>query len=151
MNDPALRALLLTALIPSGLCSQVQAQNTCHTNPQGVTLCSTDSGVIHGSTSDSGNTVFRDDRGRQLDFETDSRGSATVKPAQGDPVRWSQPVLGSMKYPKLDTAPPRPSMPAAPLRPIIPGSPIPPTGQIPPTGSRLPADPIPRPARPFGR
>jgi hypothetical protein len=125
-----LRGMLLAALTTAAIAPVVQGQNTCYTNPQGVTLCSTETGVIHGSTSESGNTVFRDDRGRRLDFQTDSRGNATVAPAGGDPVRWSQPVLGRLKYPKLDTSPPRPPVPATPLRPSNPGGLTPPSGPI---------------------
>jgi hypothetical protein len=88
------------------------AQNTCVTNPQGTTLCSTSSGVINGNTNDSGSSVYRDDRGNQLDFQTDPKGSASVRTQAGKDINWSQPVLGNMKSPALDTAPPPPSGPA---------------------------------------
>jgi hypothetical protein len=103
---PACLLLLCAMTLPAA------AQNTCVTNPQGTTLCSTSSGVINGNTNDSGSSVYRDDRGNQLDFQTDPNGSATVTTNAGENINWSQPVLGNMKSPALDTAPPPPSGPA---------------------------------------
>ena len=87
---------MLTAL----LALPAAAQNTCYTGTTGTTICSTSSGVIHGNTNSVGNSVYRDDRGNRLDFQTDSRGSAELETRQGDPVNWSQPVLGELKYPQ---------------------------------------------------
>jgi hypothetical protein len=93
------------------------AQSTCYTNPQGTTICSNAGSVIHGNTNSAGNSVYRDDRGNRLDFETDSAGNASVQPEQGEAIRWSQPVLGEQKYP-VSTSPAPPSPPI-----VIPGRP----------------------------
>ena len=93
------------------------AQNTCYTNPQGTTICSNAGSVIHGNTNSAGNSVYRDDRGNRLDFQTDSAGNASVQPAEGEAIRWSQPVLGEQKYPGTGS----PVPPSPPI--VIPGRP----------------------------
>jgi hypothetical protein len=101
--------LLIAWLIPV----PALAQNTCYTGPQGTTICSGTGGVIHGNTNSVGNSVYRDSRGKQLDFQTDQFGNASVQPSAGESIDWSQPVLGERKYPDLDSSPPTPT----PLQP----------------------------------
>jgi hypothetical protein len=92
--------LVFCMLSQSGL-----AQNTCYTNPQGTTICSNSGSVIHGSSDRTGNSVYRDDRGNRLEFRTDQFGNATVEPRSGEPIEWSQQVLGERKYPGSGTPP----------------------------------------------
>ena len=115
--------LLLLAFASAAL----QAQNTCYTDKNGVTICSTPDTVINGNTNSSGTSVYRDDRGNQLPFETDSRGTAVVQPRSGEPIQWNQPALGTLKYPAGST-PVSPGRPLPPVKPIVGpgGSPIPP-------------------------
>lgn len=106
-------ALLVVAL----LALPALAQNTCYTDPHGTTICSNAGSVIHGNTNSAGTSVYRDDRGNRLDFQTDSAGNASVQPREGGPIRWSQPVLGEQKYPaSISPVPPSPLI-------VIPGRP----------------------------
>lgn len=75
------------------------AQSTCFTNPYGTTICSTPDTVIHGGTSSTGHSLYRDDRGNQLDFQTDQTGKAAIQLPSGESINWSQQVLGEKKYP----------------------------------------------------
>ncbi len=87
-----------------GWAAQVPAQNTCYTDPQGTTLCSSPGAVIHGSTNSTGSSVYRDDRGELLDFQTDRTGKASVELPSGKSINWSQGVLGEKKYPFSDSS-----------------------------------------------
>ena len=78
---------VLLALIFSLPCV---AQTTCFTDPHGTTLCSTPNGVIHGDTSSIGHSIYRDDRGNQLDYEVDQFGNASVQRPAGEIIDWSQ-------------------------------------------------------------
>ena len=66
------------------------AQTTCFTDPHGTTLCSTPNGVIHGGTSSIGHSIYRDDRGNQLDYEVDQFGNASVQQPTGKSIDWLQ-------------------------------------------------------------
>lgn len=100
------------------------AQNTCYTSPPGATICSTPDAVIHGNSNSSGSSIYRDDRGNRLKFSADPSGNATVQPISGKPIRWSQAVLGTLRYPPLT---PQRELPGAtspsvitdPIRPTI--------------------------------
>ena len=92
------------------------AQNTCYTNPAGTTLCSTAGGVVPGNTNSVGNSVYRDERGQQLDLQTDQFGNASISVEGAGEVRWSQDIIGEMRDPKLGDStpvliPPRQSTP----------------------------------------
>lgn len=120
--------MILRTILFLGLASSLPAlaQNSCYTDHRGTTICSTADTVINGNSNSSGNSVYRDDRGQQLDFETDNRGNAVVRPRSGEPIRWSQPALGQLKYPSA-TAPVSGSRPLPPVTPIVgPGSSTPP-------------------------
>ena len=115
-------------LILSLLCAAAwaQAQNTCFTDHRGVTLCSTPDTVINGNTNGSGDAVYRDERGRRLEFHTDYRGSATVRTAGGQDLHWSQPALGGLKYPgsAASLRPPPPVIPGAATPAAFTASPL---------------------------
>lgn len=103
------------------------AQNSCFTNADGTTLCSTSEGVITGNTNAAGASVYRDGLGRQLDFSTDAAGNARVITPSGKVIRWQQPGLGKMQYgqpPGRMAAPPpvkfQPIQPP-PAQPWMPG------------------------------
>jgi hypothetical protein len=123
--------LITCMLSQSGL-----AQTTCYTNPQGTTICSNSGSVIQGNTNSVGNSVYRDDRGNPLEFQVDQFGNATVEPRSGDPIHWSQRVLGERKYPNPGgtASPPPPSPP--PL--TEPGSEGRATSPVPVAPQRLP-------------
>lgn len=87
---------LALVLIPPCL-----AQNTCFTDPHGTTICSSPGKVIHGSTNSTGHSLYRDDRGNRLDFQTDQFGNSSVELPSGEAIKWSQPVLGEKKYPEV--------------------------------------------------
>lgn len=82
-----LPALFALAITPAGL-----AQTTCFTDPHGATLCSGPEGVVRGNTNGTGYSVYRDDRGHQLDYEVDQFGKASVQLPSGKPINWSQSV-----------------------------------------------------------
>lgn len=103
------------------------AQNTCFTNPHGTTICSSPGTVVHGSTNSTGQSLYRDDRGNQLDFHTDQFGNASVELPSGEAIRWSQPVLGEKKYPEA-AKPPASQVPT--LTPGLPGDRIMPPSSI---------------------
>jgi hypothetical protein len=88
--------LIPLALVLTSLC---HAQSTCFTDPYGTTICSSPGKVIQGSTNSIGHSLYRDDRGNQLDFQTDQSGKASVKLPSGESINWSQGVLGEKKYP----------------------------------------------------
>lgn len=115
-----------------GWAAQVSAQNTCYTDPQGTTLCSTPEAVVRGSTDSTGNSVYRDDRGNLLDFQTDQTGKASVELPSGKSINWSQGVLGEKKYPFND----RSRIQAVPL--VLPSSPGSVPGTLPKTSSGQP-------------
>ena len=100
------------------------AQNTCYTGPQGTTICSSTGGVIHGNTSSVGNSLYRDDRGKQLDFQADQFGNASVQNPAGDSIKWSQPVLGERKYPDMDSSHPAPTPLKPPITPAAGDAPL---------------------------
>ncbi len=109
--------LLLRALVstPASL-----AQSTCFTDPHGTTICSSPGAVVHGNTNSTGHSIYRDDRGNSLDFQTDRSGKASVRLPSGDSINWSQGVLGEKRYPVSRTMP----QPAG-LPPVAPGSGVP--------------------------
>jgi len=96
------------------------AQSTCFTNPYGTTICSSPDTVVRGNTNGTGHSIYRDDRGNRLDFETDRSGKAAVKLPSGESINWSQRVLGEKKYPFSRDTPQAPAVP-----PAAPGSRIP--------------------------
>ena len=106
--------LLLLALVltPASL-----AQSTCFTDPHGTTICSSPGAVVHGNTDSTGHSIYRDDRGNSLDFQTDRSGKASVRLPSGDSINWSQGVLGEKKYPFSRTLPQAPELP-----PVAPGN-----------------------------
>ncbi len=106
--------LLLLALVltPASL-----AQSTCFTDPHGTTICSSPGAVVHGNTDSTGHSIYRDDRGNSLDFQTDRSGKSSVRLPSGDSINWSQGVLGEKRYPFSSTKP----QPAA-LPPVAPAS-----------------------------
>jgi len=93
------------------------AQTTCYTDPHGTTLCSTPGGVINGATSSIGDSIYRDDRGNQLDYEVDQFGNASVQPHTGKSIDWSQPAPAHQN--ELHKG----SSGAQPQSPVLPGSP----------------------------
>jgi hypothetical protein len=107
---------VLLALVLPPLCL---AQSTCFTDPHGTTICSSPGTVVHGNTDSTGHSLYRDDRGNRLDFETDRSGKAVVKLPSGESINWSQRVLGEKKYPfSRDTS----QLPS--VSPTAPGSQI---------------------------
>jgi len=108
--------LVVPALLLPPLCL---AQSTCFTDPHGTTLCSSPGTVVHGNTDSTGHSLYRDDRGNRLDFETDRSGKAAVKLPSGESINWSQRVLGEKKYPFSRDPPQLPAVP-----PTAPGSQI---------------------------
>lgn len=96
------------------------AQSTCFTDPHGTTLCSSPGTVVRGNTNGTGHSIYRDDRGNRLDFETDRSGKAAVKLPSGESINWSQRVLGEKKYPFSRDPPQMQEVP-----PAAPGSRIP--------------------------
>lgn len=106
------------------------AQSTCFTDPHGTTLCSSPGTVVRGNTDSTGHSVYRDDRGNRLDFETDRSGKAAVELPSGESINWSQRVLGEKKYPFSRETPQLPA-----VLPAVPGSQImsrPPMTQVQP-------------------
>ncbi len=76
-----MRVLLVPlALVLPSLCL---AQSTCFTDPHGTTICSSPGTVVHGNTDSTGHSLYRDDRGNRLDFETDRSGKAAVNTSFG--------------------------------------------------------------------
>jgi len=96
------------------------AQSTCFTDPHGTTICSSPGTVVHGNTDSTGHSLYRDDRGNRLDFETDRSGKAAVELPSGESINWSQRVLGEKKYPFSRDMPQLPA-----VAPAAPGSRIP--------------------------
>ncbi len=76
--------LALTLSLPSW------AQTTCYTDPHGTTLCSTPEGVIRGTTSSTGQSIYRDERGNRLDYQVTPSGDAAIKLPSGDTIEWLQ-------------------------------------------------------------
>lgn len=98
------------------ICASASAQNTCYTNPAGTTICSTAGGVVHGNTNSVGNSVYRDERGQQLDLKSDQFGNASITVEGAGDVRWSQEVIAEKRDPERATpapvlVPPRQSTP----------------------------------------
>jgi len=92
------------------------AQNTCYTNPAGTTICSTAGGVVHGNTNSVGNSVYRDERGNQLDLQSDQFGNASITVDKAGEVRWSSDVIAQKRDPQQVTpnpvlVPPRQTIP----------------------------------------
>ncbi|MCB1846084.1 MAG: hypothetical protein KDI04_01540 [Halieaceae bacterium] len=111
---------ILPALLPLLLALPCLAQTTCYTDPQGTTLCSTPDEVIRGNTNSIGQSVYRDDRGHQLDYEVDQFGNATVQPLSGKPVDWSQSVPAGRANPAGNSR--WQPLPGSPVRPVLPGN-----------------------------
>ena len=89
------------------LSTSASAQNTCFTNPTGTTICSTAGGVVHGNTNSVGNSVYRDERGKQLELQADQFGNASVTVDGAGEVRWSQDVIGEKRDPDwVENTPP---------------------------------------------
>ena len=86
--------------------ASTHAQNTCYTNPAGTTICSTAGGVVHGNTNSVGNSVYRDERGKQLDLQSDQFGNASINVDGAGEVRWSQDVIGEKRDPDWTNATP---------------------------------------------
>ena len=107
----ALQSLLIV-LGGLALYNPTWAQNTCFTDPDGATICSTASGVVHGNTNSTGQSIYRDTRGNQLDFESDRQGRSSVQLSTGEPINWISPP----KLPLNQTQ--QPAKPA----PLQPGS-----------------------------
>ncbi len=76
--------------------------------------------MVRGNTNGTGYSIYRDDRGNRLNFETDRSGKAAVKLPSGEAINWSQRVLGEKKYPFSRDPPQAPAVP-----PAEPGSRIP--------------------------
>ena len=66
------------------------SQTTCYTDPHGTTLCSTPEGVIRGTTSSTGQSIYRDERGNRLDYDVSPFGDASIKLPSGETVEWLQ-------------------------------------------------------------
>ena len=114
---------IIPILLTLALALPALAQNTCFTDPHGTTICSSPGTVIHGSTNSTGSSIYRDDRGNLLDFQTDQTGKASVELRSGESIDWSQGVLGEKKYPFNDSSRPQPAPianPAAPGNGIVP-------------------------------
>lgn len=92
------------------LSTSASAQNTCFTNPAGTTICSTAGGVVHGNTNSVGNSVYRDERGKQLDLQADQFGNASIIVDGAGEVRWSADVIAEKRDPER----------VAPRPPLIP-------------------------------
>ncbi|MEP4486043.1 MAG: hypothetical protein ABJ013_10475 [Halioglobus sp.] len=98
------------------LSTSLSAQNTCYTNSAGTTICSTAGGVVHGNTNSVGNSVYRDERGKQLDLQSNQFGNASLRVDGAGEVRWSQEVIAEKRDPVQVTrdpvlVPPRQSTP----------------------------------------
>lgn len=102
------------------------AQTTCNTDPQGNTLCSTPAGVIRGTTSSIGQSIYRDERGNQLEYDVDPLGKASVQLPTGESIDWSQPLPVNREKPLPGIRRPLPGSPTGPLAPGSPVVPIPP-------------------------
>ncbi|MEP0201291.1 MAG: hypothetical protein ABJ084_11030 [Halioglobus sp.] len=99
------------------LSTSLNAQNTCYTNTAGTTICSTAGGVVHGNTNSVGNSVYRDERGKQLDLQSDQFGNASIVVDGAGEVRWSQEVIAEKREPERVAplpvlVPPRQSTPS---------------------------------------
>ena len=116
---------MVLVLLALGLPAQATAQSTCYTDPRGTTLCSSPDTVIHGTTDSVGSSVYRDDRGNRLQFQTDQTGKASVKLPSGKSINWSQGVLGEKKYPFSDGS----QIQAVPL--VLPSAPDAGVGTLP--------------------
>ena len=68
--------MLLLSLLPA---AQSPAQTTCFTDPHGTTLCSSPEGVIQGNTSSIGTSIYRDDSGNRLDYDSDATGKSSLQ------------------------------------------------------------------------
>jgi hypothetical protein len=124
---------LTPVLLAAALTPVCHAQSTCFTDPHGTTICSSPGTVIHGNTNSTGNSLYRDDRGNRLDFQTDQFGNASVELPSGEAIKWSQPVLGEKKYPASGSTRQAPAAtPEGPGAGTIPPSPLSPQ-PIPPT------------------
>lgn len=115
------------ALLAVALADPLLAQTTCYTNPQGTTLCSTLDGVIQGNTSEIGQSVYRDNRGQQLDHQVDPFGNATVTGPDGEVIKWTQGSPTDRNDPHrpgsypLPASPPKPASSAVTVPPRPPG------------------------------
>jgi hypothetical protein len=84
-----MRMLLLLLLLPA---APGPAQTTCFTDPHGTTLCSSPEGVIRGSTSSIGTSIYRDDSGNRLEYDSDASGKSSLQLPSGKSIEWSHPV-----------------------------------------------------------
>ncbi len=122
-----MRVLLVPlALVLPSLCL---AQSTCFTDPHGTTICSSPGTVVHGNTDSTGHSLYRDDRGNRLDFETDRSGKAVLTLPSGESINWSQRVLGEKKYPFSHATPQAPPTPPAGPAGLSPSPPATTQGQ----------------------
>lgn len=81
------------------------AQTTCYTDPHGTTLCSTPEGVIRGTTSSTGQSVYRDERGNRLDYEVSPFGDASIERPSGETIEWLQSAPADADRAGDDTVP----------------------------------------------
>ncbi|MCB1700208.1 MAG: hypothetical protein H6985_05355 [Pseudomonadales bacterium] len=92
---------ILSALFAALLALPGLAQTSCFTDPYGKTICSTPDTVVQGNTNSVGSSIYRDDRGNQLQFDSDPTGKSTVQLTSGKPITWSQPVPVQQTRPQI--------------------------------------------------
>lgn len=121
-----LMLMLLLSLLPA---APSPAQTTCFTDPHGTTLCSSPDGIIQGSTSSIGTSIYRDDRGNRLEFHSDPTGKASVQLPDGESINWSQPA------PEQNARPTADGVKDTPADRVVPGNPafdaLKPGGELP--------------------
>lgn len=108
---------IILGLLMLLLAAPSPAQTTCFTDPHGTTLCSSPEGVIHGSTSSIGTSVYRDDSGNRLEYDSDATGKSSLQLPSGESIEWSHPVPETLNTPPVIDSrglPPTGVNPAAP-------------------------------------
>jgi hypothetical protein len=95
------------------------AQTTCFTDHLGTTICSSPDTVIHGNTSSIGTSVYRDDSGNRLDYDSDPTGKSSLQLPSGESIEWSQPVPEKQNTPQMIDSR---QLPPTGVNPATPGS-----------------------------
>ena len=122
-----MRMLLLLLLLPA---APGPAQTTCFTDPHGTTLCSSPDGVIHGSTSSIGTSIYRDDSGNRLEYDSDATGRSSLQLPSGKSIEWSHPVPVERNTPQTNDL----RIPPSGVNPATPGAgPLGPPWELPQT------------------
>ena len=107
--------MLLLSLLPA---AQSPAQTTCFTDPHGTTLCSSPEGVIQGNTSSIGTSIYRDDSGNRLEYDSDATGRSSLQLPSGKSIEWSHPVPVERNTPQTNDL----RIPPSGVNPATPGA-----------------------------